>query len=81
MEVCGRGELGRATRDESRTTLPNFRSCCGCITLHAAIIHYNSNKCLVTMSCVIFASRAPPSQLIKVPDLGIMAVDTSQTYL
>jgi hypothetical protein len=74
MAVCGRGELGRATRDESSTSLPNFRSRCGCITLHDTIIHYNSNKCLVAMSCVIFASRAPLSQLIKAPDLGIMAV-------
>jgi hypothetical protein len=39
-----------------------------------AIIHYNGNKCSVTMMVLNLASRAPPHWLIKAPGVGITAV-------
>jgi hypothetical protein len=74
MAGFGMGELGGVIWDESSTSLPSFRSHNGGRTLRAAIIHYNGNKCSVTMSCVSLDSRAPPSRLVKTLGLGIMAV-------
>jgi hypothetical protein len=49
MAVCGGGEHGGAIRDGSSTSLPSFRSRSSGGILRAAIIHYNGNKCSVTM--------------------------------
>jgi hypothetical protein len=67
------GEHSGAILDGSSTSLPNFRSRSGGGILCAAIIHYNGNKCSVTM-IVFIASSAPPRRLIKMPSVGITAV-------
>jgi hypothetical protein len=54
MEVClwrfvEGSEHDGAIRDGSSMSLPSFRSRSGGEILRTAIIHYNDNKCLVTM--------------------------------
>jgi hypothetical protein len=51
--VFGRGEHGGAIWDGGSMSLPSFRSDNGGKTLCAAIIHYNGNKCSVTMMALI----------------------------
>jgi hypothetical protein len=67
------GDLGEKIRDGSSTSLPIFRFRNSGENLHAAIIHYDDNKFSVKMSSE-HALRALPDRLIKVPDLGSMAI-------
>jgi hypothetical protein len=54
MAVCGRGYTRRAIWKENSMNLPSFRSRSGGGILRATIIHYNGNKCTITMSCMVF---------------------------